>query len=1032
METYRLGIDFGTTYCCMGVWKDGGLVIIPNGVGERTTPSVVIFDDPDTIYVGEETLYHLPKDNTVKIYEIKRLLGRYYDQIKDIINDFPYKIIKEPGGDRPMIEMKFGKKCVRYYPENIATLIFKKLIYNAESFLNQKIYKVLITFPADFNDYQKNAVRDAAKQIEGLEVLQVINEPSAAVLAYGFPKKFIRNKFFPFNDYFTLVKSYNNEINQNNQNNQNNLIHPMQEYSTHDTLINSVHSNPYIDDNDNDDNLIQNEDNNNLLRTSLQTVKKDLMKILVFDFGGGTFDVSLIYVYNYKKFETMAYNGDQKLGGSDLDKKLMDYCLNEFCEKNHYLERTISMNYKCMQRLKRACEEAKKYLSINLEEKILIEDFYDSKPLCVNITRSKFELLCKDLFDRLIKPLDKIMIEAKLKSTDIDEIILVGGSSKIPKVKEILKTKFENTPINDRISPDEAVAYGASVYAESIRRDGGDIFKELKFLDITGHSIGIEIENGTVEKIINKGSKYPVKGAKYFHNAYNYQKDFDIKIYEGEGKYPNENQLIGEFVLKNIPQRPQGKVLLKVTVNIDIDQKIKVTANVEEEIKKKIIINKKNKYPEFKNNENLKLSINKLNQEERKIQEIIFEYSRNFTNQKTDKDKYDLINRYNAAVIHYLDFFEKNYKDTSSEKYLFLLEKLFKSYTYFFNTSLKTFLDLNEKAKIKESVESFLKKMSVKAPFRIKQLLKYFKNVKNDIFIERLDIFVFTMELLYNKAKINFTKTEKHYILFAKVLFEECLYISNSFIENDDQAKMDFNLLQKYKEINQDCSKKIKLLSAKSTNEIEKLKIQGKLFNNENKLEKDDLNFLLFNLNLTLKKINSIENLIENEEALETKSFYLANIVKIEIIKGEKNIDFKKLEQYALESISIAEKLKNNCKNKQWFKEIVELRNIILKKIRGYKPAPTAIKIDEDDLDELFLTLLNRGNEELLRYILKNYPYEGYIFTEESIEEYKKNKINFLDDLFKKYSIDENVNLVEVKNTILEYINKMIEIVNKS
>ena len=1030
MEIYRLGIDFGTTYCCMGVWKDGGLVIIPNGVGERTTPSVVIFDDPDTIYVGEETLYRLPKDNTVKIYEIKRLLGRYYDQIKDIINDFPYKIIKEPDGDRPMIEMKFGQKVVRYYPENIATLIFKKLIYNAESFLNQKIREVLITFPADFNDYQKNAVRNAAEQIEELKVLQVINEPSAAVLAYGFPKKFIQKRFFPFNDFFTLLKSNNNEINQNNENH---ILHPMQEYSTHNTSINSVHSNPYLDDNDNDDDdLIENEENNNLLRTSLVTVNKDLMKILVIDFGGGTFDVSLIYINKYKKFETKAYSGDQKLGGSDLDKKLMDYCLNEFCEKNNCLERTIRMNYKCMQRLKRACEEAKKYLSINLQEKISIEDFFDSKPLCIEITRSKFEYLCKDLFERLVIPLDKIMNETNLKSTDIDEIILVGGSSKIPKVKEIIKSKFENTPINDRISPDEAVAYGASVYAESMRRLNEDIWKDLNYIDITGHSIGIEIENGTVEKILPKGVKYPKKGFSFFHNAYNYQKDFDIKIYEGEGLYPNENELIGEFTLKDIPQRPKGNVLLKVTVNIDSEQKIKVTANVGENIKEKIIINKKNKYPEFKNNENLRLSINKLNQEERKIQAIIYEYSKNFTKQKTNKDKYDLIKRYNAAVIQYLNFFENNYKDTSSEKYLFLLEKLFKSYTYFFNTSLKTFIDLNEKGQIKESVKSFLKKMSVKAPFRIKQLLKHFKNVKNEIFIERLDIFVFAMELLYNKAKFNFTKTEKHFILFSKVLFEECLLISNTFLENDDQAKMDFNLLQKYKEINQDCTKKIKLLSAKSTNEIEKLKIQGKLFNNENKLEKDDLNFLLFNLELALKKINSIENLIENEEALETKSFYLANIVKIEILKGEKNIDLKKLEQYALESISIAEKLKNNCKNKQWFKEIVELRNTILKKIKGYKPAPPVERIDEDDLDELFLTLLNRGNEELLRYILKNYPYEGYIFTEESIEEYKKNKINFLDNLFKRYSIDENINLVEVKDTILEYINKMIEIVNKS
>ena len=198
-----LGIDYGTSYSCVATYKDGGLVIIPNGVGERTTPSVVIFDSPDKIFIGEETLHHLPKNNTMKLYEIKRLIGKKYEEIQDLLDYFPFKIIKEENGDRPMIQMNFGESNqVTYFPEQIATLIFKKLIDNAEAFLNQKITHVLITVPADFNENQKGMVKFAAEKVEGVQVLQVINEPCAAVLAYGFPKFIIQKKFMPFNKYF--------------------------------------------------------------------------------------------------------------------------------------------------------------------------------------------------------------------------------------------------------------------------------------------------------------------------------------------------------------------------------------------------------------------------------------------------------------------------------------------------------------------------------------------------------------------------------------------------------------------------------------------------------------------------------------------------------------------------------------------------------------------------------------------------------------------------------------------------------------
>ena len=519
-QNIPLGVDFGTTYSCCSVWKDGGLLIVPNGIGERTTPSVVIFDSPDNVFVGEETLYHFPKKFSVKIYEIKRLLGRKYDEIKNFKDMFPYNIIKEKNGTRPKIKIDFDKGISKeYYPEEIATLILKKLIANAESFLSTQIHQLLITVPADFNENQKNAVRYSALQIPGIVVLKVINEPSAAILAYGFPKIYLKNKFYPFNKYFTLVKEKGNK---NIGDSINSIFHPMEEMSM-TNISNSQVSNSLIQDqlsesnnggNNVENSLIiltkENYLNNGNLKTSLLSQNKNEMKILVFGLGGGAFDVSLILVKENKDYETMAYKGDQKLGGSDFDNKLMEFCLDKFCSDNNYDKKEIKNNYKCIERLKRACEETKKCLSIKECDTIFIDDFYDSKPLCLEITRNKFEELCKDLFLRLIKPLDGILQEQKLNNTDIDEIILVGGSSKIPKVKEIIQNKFKNIPINDEISPDEVVAFGACILAESIIRDSEDnIFGDIAFCDKTGHNYGIEIEDGEMDILIPKGTKYP-------------------------------------------------------------------------------------------------------------------------------------------------------------------------------------------------------------------------------------------------------------------------------------------------------------------------------------------------------------------------------------------------------------------------------------------------------------------------------------------------------------------------------------------
>ena len=424
-EKLAIGIDFGTTNSCSGVWMNGGVVIIPNGIGERTTPSVVIFDKKNEYYVGEETLNHFPKKNSVKIYEIKRLLGKNYNEIENLLKYFPFKIEKEENGEGPVIVMTFdNNEKVKYTPEQIAYLILKKIISNAESFLNQKVTDVVITVPADFNHSQRFAVKKAAESINGIKVLRIINEPSAAALTscfYQFNKK----------DKIIMVDIQNIEDSLLDS-----APNPMKE-TPFDSYLNSDNIN-----------IIENNSSDKFF--------------LVFDLGGGTYDVSLVE-QNESMLETISSAGDQMLGGGNFDEKLMEYCLSKL--DNLKLNKDeIKKNFKSMQRLKFACEQSKKFLSIKEQDTIYIEDFYKEEPLSIPITRVKFEDLCKKDFDKLIGPIETVIKDSNIEPNQIEEIILVGGSSKIPKIKAILSEKFPNIKINNKINPDEVVAYGATLF----------------------------------------------------------------------------------------------------------------------------------------------------------------------------------------------------------------------------------------------------------------------------------------------------------------------------------------------------------------------------------------------------------------------------------------------------------------------------------------------------------------------------------------------------------------------------------------
>ena len=1003
----RLGIDFGTTYCCVGVWTDGGVVIIPNGIGERTTPSVVIFDSPNEVYVGEETLYHLSKKDSVKIYEIKRLIGKTYDQIQELLDYFPFTIIKDDYNN-PKIKMTFDNgQSIEHYPEEIAALIIKKLIKNAESFLqNKKVNEIIITVPSDFTNTQRNKIKSAAESIGGIKVLQLINEPSASVLSYGFPKELLKN-------YFNFFNAFNQNYTLVNYNPQK-ILHPMEENQ--------------------DDNLINPNPFNYSLKTSF-LIQEDDKNVLVFDFGGGTYDVSLIEVTD-SIFETRATRGNQYLGGGDLDNKLMEYCLEYFSNIIKVPKEEIQKNYKSIQRLKIACEKTKKILSIKEEDKIYVDNFYKDETLDCSISRAKFEDLCQDCFDKLIKPIDEVLQASKKNAEDIKEIILVGGSSKIPKVKEILKNKFPQGKINDSISPDEAVAYGATFYCESLRRNTGEFWEDFKYLDATQHSYGVELEDGTMGVIIPAGDKYPTSKSKFFFNAYDDQYTFEIKVYEGENEYANENELLETFVLENIPKKKKHELCLTITFSIDNNQILNVTATVEENgSTKSIKINKKAKnLNEISTLQLGRISLigNDLNKMEKKFKLEIMDYTKNFKMMNDDQSKYEIIKNYNKSLNDYLQFLEENYQDYESEKYLFLVDKLFKSYSYFFKTQLFSMVEYNEKNQINKKVESYIEKISKKCPYRIKYLLENFKDIKIDKSKIYYTSSTYSMRILKSRGDEYYKKKQNNSNQIAKNIYEECLIIGKICFNNDKILSIiDLEVRRDYEEIKDECEDKIKLISADSISEIENTKMTGNLFSNNNGLDDDNLSLLTFNFYQSLSKINAIEDLDFNKEALLSKAICLANIVKIESIKIISASSLQHLFELAEESIKIANKLGEICTNKNWYNEIHDLKEKIKEKM-DVLPPPIYCGGGED-LENIRSQLENNfnnyGNEEFLRFLLTNYPYDGCQFSDDMIEEFKNNKRTFLKKLLIKYKRTGNTQnaIVVEKNKIIElYINNMI------